>query len=599
MKKKFMFAMIGAIALTGAVGLSSCSEEEVVDVNPSYNPKTGEVNVDLALNISTNSQTTRMSTTSAQLNNHNFRGIQKAMLLTYTLSGDMHHILNNSQLCDRDYDLDRLIEANGLTNGGTPESRRVLEMSLPTGTNALLFWGKAIKTASVKEGSVVTYDADADQGSITFSPNKDLTKASFKLNPCLPESQHSSLQKYEDLIKTVLNVIVQSELTINATLFDHVFDSKHIKWSDYATISNGKLEINSYDPSTSEIVLNNDNAIDADGSTLVAMSALGEILGNLFVTFNSYRVDPTTNITELRNGEGSMISKLMADLYQVTLSVSQASATTAEEGVAQLVAEKIQGNIDKYFNISKSTTDGKTIVNGCTWKSINMIDELITGTDYSSIASMGAIDNFPSKVFHLPPGSSILTYDVNTNSYSYMTEVPTYAMGAGNSFDPFNYMYPAELCYFGNSPIRVSSEAHKVSQYPDGVANWDNDNEWKAGVHDNTVAWTKNGSVLSSTRSIAMQENINYGTSLLATSVKLVPDPAVTDKNVIYDNNDGLHPGESPKTIEVTDESFKLTGVLIGGQPQEVGWNYLPKFKDEDTNGSKTFLCGDKRTKEC
>ena len=66
MKKNLMFAMFGAIVLTGAVGLSSCSDEEMADVNPGYNPETGDVNVELALNISTNTQSTRMSSNSVQ-----------------------------------------------------------------------------------------------------------------------------------------------------------------------------------------------------------------------------------------------------------------------------------------------------------------------------------------------------------------------------------------------------------------------------------------------------------------------------------------------------------------------------------------------------
>ena len=43
MKKNFIYALMSAIALTGLMGLTSCAESEELDVNPGYNPETGEV----------------------------------------------------------------------------------------------------------------------------------------------------------------------------------------------------------------------------------------------------------------------------------------------------------------------------------------------------------------------------------------------------------------------------------------------------------------------------------------------------------------------------------------------------------------------------
>ena len=67
MKKINQFALGFAIALTGALGFSACSSEENVDVNPSYNKQTGELNVDFVFNISTsNTPTTRMTSANTQ-----------------------------------------------------------------------------------------------------------------------------------------------------------------------------------------------------------------------------------------------------------------------------------------------------------------------------------------------------------------------------------------------------------------------------------------------------------------------------------------------------------------------------------------------------
>ena len=560
MKKNLMFAMFGAIALTGAVGLSSCSDEEVAEVNPNYNPETGEVMVDFALNVSTNSPTTRMPATTVQEGTA-FRGIQKALLLTFKQASDGSYVTTSSTVCDKSYNLDQLIAADGLNSAG-PKSRRVLEMSLPTGTNTLMFWGKAIKTPNAN-----TYDADSYEGSITFSPNKTLSSASFKLTPCLDDTEKANLLLYEKIIETVLTKIVQSEGTFSTTLGDQAVSNKTLKWSDYVDFTpvvegEGesqktviKLTPKEFDPATY-------NASDASHEP---MSALGMKIANLFVTLNTF------GDNELRNGEGRMIEVLVNDIYAVMGEVKAASATTIEEKVAQLVANKIQSNISSYFDVSSGT---------CSWKDITSdYIELagLTPSDFTAITTdPGDLGDFPDGIFRLPPGATILTYtalDGSTlkNEYHYMSTVPTYAMGAGDSFNPFNYMYPAELCYFGNSPIRVTSDTHAVSDYPDGSSTWDDDNEWKKDSHNNTVDWTKNGHVLSSTRSVAMQDNINYGTAMLATTIKY--EEGVTE---LYDNNKGLHPDENPNKIDYFDGMLELTGVLIGGQTQEVGWNYLP-----------------------
>ena len=56
MKKRSIYFMLsGAVALAGIFGISSCSSSDDVtsEVNPTYNPETGEVNVDFVFNVST------------------------------------------------------------------------------------------------------------------------------------------------------------------------------------------------------------------------------------------------------------------------------------------------------------------------------------------------------------------------------------------------------------------------------------------------------------------------------------------------------------------------------------------------------------------
>ena len=52
MKKLFNLALFSAIALTGAVGFSSCSSssDEVID-NPNYNPETNTAKAQFAISL--------------------------------------------------------------------------------------------------------------------------------------------------------------------------------------------------------------------------------------------------------------------------------------------------------------------------------------------------------------------------------------------------------------------------------------------------------------------------------------------------------------------------------------------------------------------
>jgi len=72
-----------------------------------------------------------------------------------------------------------------------------------------------------------------------------------------------------------------------------------------------------------------------------------------------------------------------------------------------------------------------------------------------------------------------------------------------------------------------------------------------------------------------MRQNINYGVANLATTVKCgaasLPDN--TDLTV-------TDPSEFSGTVAVPTEGFPVTGLLIGGQPTKVGFNFQPASND-------------------
>ena len=573
MKKNFLYAMIGAIALTGAVGLTSCAEnEDLSDVNPGYNPETGEVPVNFVFNVETGAKsTTRMAASTVQIGTGTFRGISNAQLYTYKLTPDGSHVSAGTEAADKVYDLNELVGAGQLNGTGTDVSRRVLEMSLATGTNTLMFWGRAMQ-GTVPSGKT----AKAVYGSIDFTPSSTLANASFTLEPCVLDDTEegatiltngqTALGQYESLIAKVLNNVINATANVNVTRGDETV-SKTLAWKDYVDFAaDGTITSKEKDPST---------YVDADHCS--GMSPMGAILANTFVSLNTFKS------SELRNGQGKIVAALVGDIYNLVSTITDNDATTIEEDAAQAVASHIKTVISYYFT------------NAHTWKTTSeVISNVVehnpgtTSSDFNKVT--GKLDLFPDGLFHLPPGATVMTYTAVNNStivneYNYMSQVPTYAMGTlGGSFNPKNYMYPAELCYFGNSPIRVTSDPHVKTDYPDGPANWDNEDYWKTTytAGNNTVNWTPNAHVLSSTRSVAMQQNINYGTSMLKTTIAY--ESGIDD---LLDNNSGLHTGETDNKIAVSSSPFTLTGILIGGQPQTVGWNYIAKV----SSGTDPYVC--------
>ena len=565
MKKNFIYALVSAIALTGAAGFTSCSStDDVGEVNPNYDAAKNEVLTQFVCNISTgNTPMTRMNSANTQASiatdaTEKFRGFTDALVLAYQLGvNNSGKVINTATDANRSYELGQLVGADGLkpssTTANSPISHRVVELTLPVETNALMVWGKAIKTGT-----------DDQQGKITRTIPSDPKKISdfkFSLEPRITSDNRTAFEQYQAAIAYAINLVMGTSFTGNATFGSTTLSNITVKWSDYVTISTSAIASKEKEPINSSM----------------SMTPLGEILADAFRNVN------TVATGEVRAGSAPSVQLIMKELYTVINKVASASPTSIEEQVAKLVAEAILTNIGKSF--VNPLTD-------CSWKGVS---NWVTDTGYAGLTDKmtSAFTNFPKDPFNVPLGACQLsvgytvdnasTADVNEQAvtWSYNTNLSPTTI-AGDAATAYNYMYPAELCYFGNSPIRVSSDPHIPNDYPDGVGNWNNDNSWIAGATGSgSVAWEKDSYVHSTTRSVAMQHNINYGTALLKSTVTY---GAATLK----DNNHAIQKAKTPsladnqeldKQITVTGSSFTLTGIIIGGQAQDMGWNYV-RFND-------------------
>lgn len=169
MKKNFRFAFVGAIALLGAVGISSCSSssDEVIN-NPDYNPEANVVKTQFAIKLPTNvTGKTRQSGTTVQATETRagFRGMDNIVLYPFTATGaaNADPIINTMTKLGEAITLKGLVQPNQATapadntipSGGSgllDASNAVLfnDVSIPIGTGSFLFYGKAIDSGTDK-----------------------------------------------------------------------------------------------------------------------------------------------------------------------------------------------------------------------------------------------------------------------------------------------------------------------------------------------------------------------------------------------------------------------------------------------------------------
>ena len=576
MKKKSIYALMSAIALSGGTLLTSCSGSDdavAENNNPNFNPEKNEVLTQFVFNVSTSNQaTTRQSSAATQAaTSELFRGINNAGLFTYKLADDGKH-LAAAAVANKFIDLGSPLASGTIK---ADNSHRVLEMSLPINTNTMLFYGKAPEgTASSAETTkgYSAYDLYGHLDDYTLASStgenagKDISTANFELGKRMTAE---NLTKYNQ-IKTLLGGVLTCIINTKIAGTDHVaLDAEHygvavatgdypatVTWADYAN-ANGTSPV----------------------ETTHELYALEVKLAEVYKALTNIKTDQG----ELRAGYGTAILHTIEDVWSVINSVQCATPFSKGEAVAKKLAELIHVEINKYFDGTVPMTgDNKGgAVTGVAFKPVSTMvsafnsDALWPTATHPTVAVDGIgsedLSKFPT-AYAVPSGAAHYDWDGTKKIFEYVTNYNTSSVGGGSGFTVESYLYPAELLYFGNSPLRVSGTEHKEPTYPNGVGNWKDNTKWSAD-------WLNNSHVVSTTRSVAMRNNINYGSALLKTTVGY-------KSATLKDNNHAIQKAKDP-TISDTDEpdkvitvdatSFQLVGIVIGGQYKKVGWDFTPK----------------------
>lgn len=154
------------------------------------------------------------------------------------------------------------------------------------------------------------------------------------------------------------------------------------------------------------------------------------------------------------------------------------------------------------------------------------------------------LTDYPANI-GLPDGAAAMKW----NGAAFTAQVQTTVETAITSVDRF--VWPAELCYYGNSTLVTSGEKVEGTVYQDAKT-WD----------DVLEHYTTGTMVTSSTKSAAMVSPAQYGVGRLSVQLKGIKVTPFEDAN--------------GKLVSFDETYYPLTAVIIGGQ-YPVGFDFRPE----------------------
>ena len=189
----------------------------------------------------------------------------------------------------------------------------------------------------------------------------------------------------------------------------------------------------------------------------------------------------------------------------------------------------------------------------------NSMTTAITGNCESALTALTGCE-FPRNL-DLPDGVAKVKYDKSTYTFTYEEITPATGSSTNQLIDYRTVTYPSELAYFVSSPVKTSpDEKNAITDLPKYE-------DWLAG----TEAWTAfHDIVLNNTRFVALKNPVQYGVACLESNVKC---SSTTLKDNASDTKFGY---KADNTITIPEGGFRITGVLIGGQPKGVAWDFEP-----------------------
>lgn len=319
--------------------------------------------------------------------------------------------------------------------------------------------------------------------------------------------------------------------------------------------------------------------------------------------FALQKINETLDLNGATSGTDKSYRKILKALQDVTGTKVTAGATTIEwNNITTSATDMKLNHAEKLWDAFKTLKAGSANSVRITLENLKksagvttlgatetptadgdgLLKTLVKNIDVALTTLLGTDNTFPAD-FNLPDGAIAVTYDNTSGNWKYNTPVDM----NGASINYANITYPASLDYFVNSPAKARNDAS--TGLTDGI--WPEKEKW---TKDETGIWTGWGDeVKNTTRTIALEKAIQYGVANLELTIN-----AKTNK--LLDNAKANGGQVADQNVDVTGDKLVMTGVLIGGQPEKVEWNYEPKtgttfdltIYDKKMNGATTSAEG-------
>lgn len=252
----------------------------------------------------------------------------------------------------------------------------------------------------------------------------------------------------------------------------------------------------------------------------------------------------------------------LGDLYAHFITLQAGSANSI-----RLALESLYNNVGGV--IASGSPDEQTIAKAIR-SAIKNVFNTDTGADGYVTLTYKTSNTYPNNI-NLPDGAVQVAFTAGSG-FDYQS---TSDLTGLTGLDASKICFPSSIYYFCSSNLAATANELKNTDWPNNTTKWIAATApWMQDATTLKTGWTDE--VKPTTRSIAMRQNINYGVASLKTTVKC--DAASLPDNTLFTNV--FKPTDFPGTVAVPTGGFEVTGLLIGGQPTKVGFNFQPESSD-------------------
>lgn len=317
-----------------------------------------------------------------------------------------------------------------------------------------------------------------------------------------------------------------------------------------------------------DITFNLKKILDDDSKLNTPQAALLDQLNDVVTAFSNITTSTSnadqetlfqllTNLKTLKAGSANAIKATMEMLYNAVADIASGTEGTGDTDPVK-IAKAIQAAIAANTPDSDSNIKEAPLFTAAAG----------TTGEYTLSWRTGVADDikdFPASLY-LPEGAMQVEWDDDASpsaTFVYLNDQSNsgngVVVGTGNNTVPLNSLtYPASLAYYVCSTVKANDDA--AAQFPT-AGSWEStSNQWNN--------W--GDAVEATSRLVALEKNVDYAVASMKTTVKF-------GKANVEDNRYAVSGNQQPNNIiTIGNQTFKLTGILVGGQPSMTGYDLLP-----------------------